>query len=48
VIELPAGTGTTLGLAGCLGDDDSGNGNGGPDPSELPEVHWLSDYNNEA
>ena len=48
MIELPAGTGTTLGLAGCLGDDDSGNGNGGPDPAELPEVHWLSDYNNEA
>lgn len=41
------GAGTAVGLAGCFGDD--GNGGGGTqDPTKLPAVHGLTDYNNEA
>lgn len=46
------GAGAATGLAGCFGNggngSGNGNGNGTPDPTELPPVHFLTDYNNEA
>jgi multiple sugar transport system substrate-binding protein len=40
------------GLAGCLGGDGGDGADATTtttqDPSELPAVHWLTDYNNEA
>jgi len=53
------GAGMAAMLAGCSGNGGNGSdGNGSdpttptttttPDPAQLGEVHWLSDYNNEA
>lgn len=40
------GAGTAAGLAGCFGN--GGNGGDGDDPADLPPVHFLTDYNNDA
>ena len=44
------GAGLAAMMAGCLGGGGNGNGNGGGgggDPTELPDVFMLTDYNNE-
>ena len=43
------GAGAAAGLAGCFdGGGGGNNGNGSEDPTELPPVHMLTDFNNDA
>jgi len=42
------GAGAAAGLAGCFDGGGGGGSDGSEDPTELPPVHMLTDFNNDA